>query len=188
MNRKGYIDGSGCGQWHCSSTCLEELRNTSKDLRQDSRSAGLYPNQGPLEAEVITIRPRRWSKKVKQSRYTPWGASEVRRYSSYSFTTSALDRGEWSASRPGRSLPPGKGPPGTHCTGGWMGGPRAGLDTEVTGKILCGVGVLHENKPWMWAARGSHQLSVGMSVRPSVCLRVCPSALPPSHLPIVDAK
>jgi hypothetical protein len=32
-------------------------------------------------------------------------------YSSYSFTTSALDRGEWSVSRPGRALPPGKGPP-----------------------------------------------------------------------------
>jgi hypothetical protein len=26
--------------------------------------------------------------------------------------------------------------PGTHCTGGWV-GPRAGLDTEATGKILC---------------------------------------------------
>jgi hypothetical protein len=34
-----------------------------------------------------------------------------RRYSSYSFTTSALDEGEWSASRPGRAFPPGKGPP-----------------------------------------------------------------------------
>jgi hypothetical protein len=32
-------------------------------------------------------------------------------WSSYSFTTSALDWGEWSASRPGRALPPGKGPP-----------------------------------------------------------------------------
>jgi hypothetical protein len=29
-----------------------------------------------------------------------------------SFTTSALDGGEWSASRPGRALPPEKGPPG----------------------------------------------------------------------------
>jgi hypothetical protein len=37
-----------------------------------------------------------------------WGE---RRYSSYSFTTSALDRGEWSASRPGSALPPAKGPP-----------------------------------------------------------------------------
>jgi hypothetical protein len=26
--------------------------------------------------------------------------------------------------------------PGIHCTGGWV-GPKAGLDTEVGGKILC---------------------------------------------------
>jgi hypothetical protein len=32
-------------------------------------------------------------------------------YSSYSFTTSALDGGEWSASRPGRTLPLERGPP-----------------------------------------------------------------------------
>jgi hypothetical protein len=32
-------------------------------------------------------------------------------YSSCSFTTSALDGGEWLASHPGRVLPPGKGPP-----------------------------------------------------------------------------
>jgi hypothetical protein len=34
-----------------------------------------------------------------------------RRYSSYSFLTSALEGGEWSASQPGRPLPPGKEPP-----------------------------------------------------------------------------
>jgi hypothetical protein len=34
-----------------------------------------------------------------------------RRYSSYSFVTSALEGGEWSASRPGRALLPGKEPP-----------------------------------------------------------------------------
>jgi hypothetical protein len=44
------------------------------------------------------------------------GAWGERRYSSYSFLTSALDGGEWSASRPDRVLPrprfaPGKGPP-----------------------------------------------------------------------------
>jgi hypothetical protein len=33
-----------------------------------------------------------------------------RRYSSYSFTASALDGGEWSASRPVRALAPEKGP------------------------------------------------------------------------------
>jgi hypothetical protein len=34
------------------------------------------------------------------------GAWGERRYSSYSFLTSALDGGEWSATRPGRALPP----------------------------------------------------------------------------------
>jgi hypothetical protein len=34
------------------------------------------------------------------------GAWGERRYSSYSFSTSALDGGEWSASRPGHALPP----------------------------------------------------------------------------------
>jgi hypothetical protein len=34
-------------------------------------------------------------------------AQGERRYSSYSFSTSALDGGEWSVSRPGRALPPG---------------------------------------------------------------------------------
>jgi hypothetical protein len=49
--------------------------------------------------------------KVKQSLYTPWRRFGGEEYSSYSFTTWALDGGEWSASRPGRALPPGKGPP-----------------------------------------------------------------------------
>jgi hypothetical protein len=49
--------------------------------------------------------------KVKLSRYMPWRHMGERRYSSYSYLTSALDGGEWSASRPGRALPPGKGPP-----------------------------------------------------------------------------
>jgi hypothetical protein len=33
------------------------------------------------------------------------------RYSSYSFTNSALDGDEWSSSLPGHALPPGTGPP-----------------------------------------------------------------------------
>jgi hypothetical protein len=31
---------------------------------------------------------------------------------------------------------PGERTPGPHCTGGWV-GPRAGLDTEARGKIVC---------------------------------------------------
>jgi hypothetical protein len=34
-----------------------------------------------------------------------------RKYNSYSYLTSALGRGEWSAARPSRALPSGKGPP-----------------------------------------------------------------------------
>jgi hypothetical protein len=47
-----------------------------------------------------------------------------------------LDGGEWSVSRPGSAFTPRERTPGTHWTGGWV-GPRAGLDTEARGKILC---------------------------------------------------
>jgi hypothetical protein len=58
--------------------------------------------------------------KVKQSRYTPWRRLGREANSSYSFTTSALDGGEWLASRPGRELPPGKGPPAPNVQeAGW---------------------------------------------------------------------
>jgi hypothetical protein len=59
---------------------------------------------------------------------------EERRYSSYSFLTSALDGGDWSASRLGRALPPGKGSPGTHWTGGWV-GPRADLEEKSSAHV-----------------------------------------------------
>jgi hypothetical protein len=45
--------------------------------------------------------------KLELSHYTPWRHRGERMYGSYSFTTSALDGGEWSASRPGRALLPG---------------------------------------------------------------------------------
>jgi hypothetical protein len=62
------------------------------------------------------------------------GAWEERRYSSYSFSTSALDGVSGQRHDPG-ALYPEERAPGTHCTGGWV-GPRAGLDAEVRGKIL----------------------------------------------------
>jgi hypothetical protein len=51
------------------------------------------------------------STKLKLSHYTPRRRLGERSYSSYSFSTSALDGGEWSALRPGRALSPGKRPP-----------------------------------------------------------------------------
>jgi hypothetical protein len=47
----------------------------------------------------------------------------------HEFLTSALDGGEWSASRPGRFIPR-ETAPGTHWNGGWV-GPRAILDAVV---------------------------------------------------------
>jgi hypothetical protein len=80
----------------------------------------------------VTYSGEKWSSPATRH----GGALGERRYCSYTFLTSALEGGEWSASRPGRALPLGKEPPVTHCTGGWV-GPRAGLDAEVRGKILC---------------------------------------------------
>jgi hypothetical protein len=70
------------------------------------------------------------TKKLKLSHYTPRGALGERRYSSYLFLTSALDGGEWSASRPDRALAPGGRTSGTHCTGGWV-GPTCFVTTNV---------------------------------------------------------
>jgi hypothetical protein len=50
------------------------------------------------------------------------------------FLTSALVGGEWSTSRPGRSIP-GERVPGTHWTGEWV-NPRVGLDDMEKKKIL----------------------------------------------------
>jgi hypothetical protein len=47
--------------------------------------------------------------------------------------TSALDGGEWSASRPGSFTPKARAP-FTHWIGGWV-GPRSGLDAVVRRKI-----------------------------------------------------
>jgi hypothetical protein len=55
------------------------------------------------------------------------------RYSSTHSLTSALDGGEWSASRPGRFTHKER-TPGTHWIGGWVGS-RAVLDAVVKRKI-----------------------------------------------------
>jgi hypothetical protein len=59
-----------------------------------------------LKMYLITVK----GKMIRLHAMEALGVGE-RRYSSYSFLTSALDGGEWSASRLGRALPPGKGPP-----------------------------------------------------------------------------
>jgi hypothetical protein len=56
-----------------------------------------------------TWRPVRRKYKGKTFPQQTYGGAGGRMYSSYSFTTSALEGGEWSASRPGHALAPGKG-------------------------------------------------------------------------------
>jgi hypothetical protein len=66
-------------------------------------------------------------------------SSKVERtYSFYSFLTSALDGGEWSASRHGPALRPGKDP-GIHWVCGLV-DLRASLDTQTTEKSFASAG------------------------------------------------
>jgi hypothetical protein len=106
----------------------------------------------------------------------PWRLG-ARRYSSYSFLTSGLDGCEWSASRPGSALPRGK-TPSTHCTGGWV-DPRAGLDTEARGKILCPCWESNPDRPVVqsvvrhytaWATPASFRWPLGSLI---LCLSSC---------------
>jgi hypothetical protein len=84
-------------------------RHRSRDtsLNRSSKIAQMLqahlPNAVSLEIWMCKVN-------VKQSHNTSMKAQGERMHSSYSFTTWALDGGEWSASRPGSSLPPGKGP------------------------------------------------------------------------------
>jgi hypothetical protein len=74
--------------------------------------------------------------KKKVSRYTPWWCMGERRYSSYSFLTSAT-RWWWVVSvTPRPRFTPGERTPGTNYIGGWV-GLRAGLDAGARRKILC---------------------------------------------------
>jgi hypothetical protein len=64
---------------------------------------------------VVIICHRTYNMGIVKGKVVPLRSLEAhfgdRRYSSYSFLTSALEGGEWSASRPGRALPPGKESP-----------------------------------------------------------------------------
>jgi hypothetical protein len=76
------------------------------------------------------------------------GALAEWRYSSTHSLTSALDGGEWSASRPGRFTPRERAP-GTHWIGSWM-GPRAALDAVL---ICCTLQIFHMRCPQIWLSR-----------------------------------
>jgi hypothetical protein len=94
------------------------LTGKTEELGDKHVPVPLYPPQishglaGQRTRASMAIRGYAYYKmlKLKLSHYTPRRRRGERRYSSYSFSNSALDGGEWSASRPGRALAPGKGP------------------------------------------------------------------------------
>jgi hypothetical protein len=85
---------------------LPRKKSTSTTLQKFERTTDRMWKKG---RKRMTNRKNIRKKKGKAVRYAPYRDSlGDRRYSSYSFLTSALEGGEWSASRPGRALPPGK--------------------------------------------------------------------------------
>jgi hypothetical protein len=82
-------------------------------------------------------------KKVKQSCYTPWRRLGKRRYSSYSFSTSALDGSEWSVSCPGRAFTT-----STHWTRGWV-APEPVWTQRLQGKSFAPAG---NRTPITWSS------------------------------------
>jgi hypothetical protein len=86
---------------------------------------------------TLSIRYGNITNKVskKQSHNTPMEAWGERMCRSYSFTTLALNGGEWSASRPGHTLLPGKGNPVPIVQE--AGQAYEPVWTQVRGKISC---------------------------------------------------
>jgi hypothetical protein len=114
---------AGAGQLYLTST-----KHSDAELTERKQSLNVKMAQNSYVGEMCIYTACMC--KVKISPATRHGGAwGERRYSSCSFSTSELDGGEWSASRPGRAFTP-----GTHWTGGWV-GPRAGLDTEARGEI-----------------------------------------------------
>jgi hypothetical protein len=100
----------------------------------------------PLQVNAGIVRSLRPPPKQSSPATRHSGALEGRRYSSYSFLTSALDGGEWSASRHGRALSPTKEPL-YPFTGGWV-GLGVGLDSETRVKSFAPAG---DRTPIAWS-------------------------------------
>jgi hypothetical protein len=92
--------------------------------------------------------------KLMLSHYTPWKRmrGEIQLLLIHDLGT----RWGWVVSvTPLPRFTPGQRTPGTHCTGGWV-GPRAGLDTEVTRKILCSCRVSNLDRPVVQSVVGHY--------------------------------
>jgi hypothetical protein len=90
--------------------------------------------QMPVRVFVLRIYTHHYQVNKLSSPTNAMEALGEGRYSSYSFTTSALDGVSGQRHSPA-ALYPVEMAIGTHYTGGWV-GPRAGLDREGRGKII----------------------------------------------------
>jgi hypothetical protein len=97
------------------------------------------PREGFKPAIPVTKLPQTYAldraATFHQTHNAPIEAQGERMPSSYSFSTSALNGMSGQRHTPA-ALYPRERTRGTHCTGGWE-DPRAGLDTEVRGEIIC---------------------------------------------------
>jgi hypothetical protein len=141
--------------------CVEGLkRHFDRDFRSPGSSPGAVPE---------SVQPSSGTVKKSRPSARHGGAWRERKYSSYTFTTSALDRGEWSASRPGRTLPLGKGPPVPIVqAAGWA--PEPVWTQRLEEKSFAPVG---DRTP---IARSSSQTSSGTVAAPSGPVS-CPQSL-----------
>jgi hypothetical protein len=122
------------GHWLCQNSCSARVEGMSKPR--------FLVQEKCIELFALPYAVKMWQKsrpclrnltiprlspiylfiyKVKAvPQHTFGGAGGERMYSSYSFTTSTLGEGEWSALRTGCALPTGKGPPvPTEQENGW---------------------------------------------------------------------
>jgi hypothetical protein len=109
---------------------------TLSEESSETLSTSGFLSYKKMTAGTFTEKPQILLKRKQSSPATRHGGAwKERKYSSYSFSTSALDGVSGQLHAPA-ALFPGKRTPGTHCTGGWV-GLRACLDTEARAKILC---------------------------------------------------
>jgi hypothetical protein len=109
--------------------------NTHPHLVPRLRMSRNYTSSPPCAFVVCSGTALASGKNVQLSRYSDARAKGERKYSFYSFLTSALVGVSGQRHAPA-VLYPWERTPGTHWIGGCM-GVRAGLDTEARGKILC---------------------------------------------------
>jgi len=98
---------------HCNNKT--QYRSNYSPLLDPSRLGPIISHPCPCHKASLHVS----CKKVKCSRYRSSLAQRLGRGLALLFMTTALEVGEWSAARPGRTLPPGKNR--YHFTGAWVG-------------------------------------------------------------------